>query len=173
MAAVNLGPERGQRTGCRVPPHRVWAAQFALRQVPGGVRGLDRVFVRVTHADDGERVGWLPIGDVARRAGVAASALRFYEAEGLIHGGRSPGGRRVYPRHVLRRVAFLRAGQRVGLSLDELRRAMASLPDYRPPTKADWDRLARGPGARRLKHGQALVNAPRPGRPQKGRDVGP
>jgi redox-sensitive transcriptional activator SoxR len=87
---------------------------------------------------------WLPIGELARRAGVAASALRFYEAQGLIHGGRSAGGRRQYPRHVLRRVAFLRAGQRVGLSLEELRQALAALPDNRTPTRADWDRLARG-----------------------------
>ena len=85
----------------------------------------------------------LPIGELARRAGVAASALRFYEAEGLIHGSRSASGRRQYPRDTLRRVAFLRAGQRVGLSLDELRQALASLPEGRTPTKADWERLAR------------------------------
>ncbi|MBN8506874.1 MAG: redox-sensitive transcriptional activator SoxR [Burkholderiales bacterium] len=86
----------------------------------------------------------MAIGELAKRSGVAASALRFYEAQGLIHGGRSPGGRRQYPRHTLRRVAFLRAGQRVGLSLDELRQALAALPDNRTPNKADWDRLARG-----------------------------
>ncbi len=85
----------------------------------------------------------MPIGELARRAGVAASALRFYEAEGLIHGSRSTGGRRQYPRDTLRRVAFLRAGQRVGLTLDELRRALATLPEGRTPTKADWERLAR------------------------------
>ncbi|WP_374658899.1 redox-sensitive transcriptional activator SoxR [Inhella sp.] len=87
---------------------------------------------------------WIAIGELAKRSGVAASALRFYEAQGLIHGSRSPGGRRQYPRHTLRRVAFLRAGQRVGLSLDELRQVLATLPDQRTPTKADWDRLARG-----------------------------
>lgn len=87
---------------------------------------------------------WLPIGEVARRAGVSASALRFYEAQGLITGGRSPGGRRQYPRHVLRRIAFLRAGQRVGLSLEALREALAALPDQRTPTPADWARVARG-----------------------------
>mgnify|MGYP001225603876 CR=1 FL=1 len=87
---------------------------------------------------------WIAIGELARRSGVAASALRFYEAQGLIHGGRSPAGRRQYPRHVLRRVAFIRAGQQVGLSLDELRRALAALPEGRTPTKADWERLARG-----------------------------
>ena len=69
----------------------------------------------------------MPIGELARRSGVAASALRFYEAQGLIHGSRSASGRRQYPRDTLRRVAFLRAGQRVGLSLDELRQALASI----------------------------------------------
>ena len=85
---------------------------------------------------------WMPIGEVARRAGVAASALRFYEAEGLIAGGRSAGGRRQYPRHVLRRVAFIRAAQTVGLGLADIRSALAGLPDERTPDKADWQRLA-------------------------------
>lgn len=85
---------------------------------------------------------WLAIGELARRAGVAASALRFYESEGLIAGARSAGGRRCYPRHVLRRVAFIRAAQAVGLGLAEIRAALASLPEGRTPTKADWQRLA-------------------------------
>ena len=84
---------------------------------------------------------WLSIGDLARRAGVAASALRFYEDQGLISGGRSAGGRRQYPRHVLRRVAFIRAAQAVGLGLAEIRAALAGLPEGRTPTKADWQRL--------------------------------
>jgi MerR family redox-sensitive transcriptional activator SoxR len=84
----------------------------------------------------------LSIGDLAQRAGVAASALRFYEEQGLIHGGRSSGGHRQYPRDMLRRVAFIRAGQRVGLSLEELRAALAALPEGRTPTKSDWERLA-------------------------------
>lgn len=84
----------------------------------------------------------IPIGDLARRAGVAASALRFYEAEGLIAAGRSAGGRRVYPRSALRRVAFIRAAQAVGLTLDEIRAALAALPDQRTPTKEDWARLS-------------------------------
>ena len=83
----------------------------------------------------------LSIGDLARRAGVAASALRFYEDQGLISGGRSAGGRRQYPRHVLRRVAFIRAAQAVGLGLAEIRAALAGLPEGRTPTKADWQRL--------------------------------
>jgi MerR family redox-sensitive transcriptional activator SoxR len=90
----------------------------------------------------------LPIGDVARRAGMAASALRFYEAEGLIAAERSPGGRRLYRRAVLRRLAFVRAAQRVGLSLDEIRAALATLPEARTPTAADWERLSRSWRAR-------------------------
>ena len=87
---------------------------------------------------------WLSIGTVAERAGVAVSALRFYEAQGLIHGGRSPGGRRQYPREVLRRLAFIQAAQAVGLTLPEIGAALAGLPDGRTPTKAAWERLARG-----------------------------
>ncbi len=84
------------------------------------------------------------IGQLAQRAGVAASALRFYEAEGLIAGSRSAGRHRQYPRHVLRRVAFIRAAQAVGLSLPEIKAALASLPEGRTPTKADWTRLSAG-----------------------------
>lgn len=87
---------------------------------------------------------WISIGELARRAGVAASALRFYEGQGLIAGTRSAGGHRQYPRHVLRRVGFIRAAQTVGLGLDEIRAALAGLPEGRTPTKADWQRLARG-----------------------------
>jgi MerR family redox-sensitive transcriptional activator SoxR len=84
----------------------------------------------------------LAIGEVARRAGFAASALRYYETEGLISGERTDGGQRRYPRSVLRRLAFVRAAQNVGLSLDEVRAALATLPDSRVPTKADWARLS-------------------------------
>ena len=84
----------------------------------------------------------MPIGVLARRAGVAASALRFYEAEGLLAGSRSAGGHRQYPRHALRRVAFIRAAQVVGLSLPQIKAALATLPDSRTPTKADWARLS-------------------------------
>lgn len=92
----------------------------------------------------GAREAWLAIGEVARRSGVAASTLRFYEAEGLIAGGRSSGGRRLYPRAVLRRIAFIRAAQAVGLSLVDVRAALATLPGARTPTQADWARLSRG-----------------------------
>jgi MerR family transcriptional regulator, redox-sensitive transcriptional activator SoxR len=84
----------------------------------------------------------LPIGAVSERTGVAPSALRFYEAEGLIHASRSPGGQRRYPRDVLRRVSFIRVAQQVGLSLDEIRAALASLPENRTPNKRDWELLS-------------------------------
>jgi MerR family redox-sensitive transcriptional activator SoxR len=84
----------------------------------------------------------LTIGAVAERTGVAHSALRFYENEGLIHAERSPGGQRRYPRDVLRRVSFIRVAQQVGLRLDEIREAMASLPDNRTPNKHDWEQLS-------------------------------
>lgn len=83
----------------------------------------------------------LPIGTVAARAGVAVSALRFYEDRGLIASTRSEGGHRQYRRSVLRRVAFIQAAQRVGLHLDEIGDALATLPDD-GPTAADWRRLS-------------------------------
>jgi MerR family redox-sensitive transcriptional activator SoxR len=82
------------------------------------------------------------IGTLARRAGVAASALRFYEAQGLISGVRSAGNQRRYPKEMLRRVAFIRIAQSVGLSLDDVRAALASLPDQRTPTPEDWAALS-------------------------------
>lgn len=85
----------------------------------------------------------LPIGEIAARSGFATSALRYYEREGLISATRSPGGQRRYERGVLRRLAFVRAAQSVGLSLEEVRTALATLPDGRTPTRADWDRLSR------------------------------
>jgi MerR family transcriptional regulator, redox-sensitive transcriptional activator SoxR len=85
----------------------------------------------------------LSIGALAERTGVAHSALRFYEDQGLIHAERSSGGQRRYPRDVLRRVSFIRIAQQVGLSLDEIREAMASLPDNRTPNKNDWEVLSR------------------------------
>lgn len=85
----------------------------------------------------------IPIGVLAARSGVASSALRFYEARGLITASRSEGNQRRYPRFTLRRVAFIRAAQRVGLSLDEIATALASLPSDRAPAKADWARLTR------------------------------
>ncbi len=85
----------------------------------------------------------LTIGEVAARSGVAPSALRYYEQQGLVTATRTPGGARRYPRSVLRRLAFIRAAQNVGLSLTEVRTALATLPDGRPPTARDWARLSR------------------------------
>jgi MerR family redox-sensitive transcriptional activator SoxR len=84
----------------------------------------------------------LSIGAVADRTGVAPSALRYYEAEGLISADRTDGNQRRYHRDVLRRVSFVRVAQRVGLSLDEIRDALASLPDARTPTQEDWSRIS-------------------------------
>ena len=84
----------------------------------------------------------LTISEVAARGNVAPSTLRFYEREGLVAPVRSAGGQRRYHRDVLRRVAFVRAAQRVGLSLDEIKRALATLPDGRTPTASDWRRLS-------------------------------
>jgi MerR family redox-sensitive transcriptional activator SoxR len=85
----------------------------------------------------------LTIGELARRAGVAPSALRYYESRGLMGSARSAGNHRLYPRSALRRVAFIRAAQAVGLGLDAIAAALASLPDGRTPTAADWQRLSR------------------------------
>ena len=84
----------------------------------------------------------LAIGDFAARSGVAASALRYYEKEGLIRSTRTGGNQRRYHRSELRRIAFIRIAQQVGVSLDEIREALAALPDNRTPTKADWSRLS-------------------------------
>uniref|UniRef100_UPI00286D82F1 redox-sensitive transcriptional activator SoxR n=1 Tax=Nocardioides sp. TaxID=35761 RepID=UPI00286D82F1 len=85
----------------------------------------------------------LTIGDLAARSGVAPSALRFYEERGLIASTRNSGNQRRYHQAVLRRVAFIRTAQRVGLSLEDIGAALATLPDNRTPTKADWTRLSR------------------------------
>jgi MerR family redox-sensitive transcriptional activator SoxR len=84
----------------------------------------------------------LTIGELSERTGVAPSALRYYEAEDLLQAGRTPGGQRRYSRDQLRRVSFIRIAQQVGLSLDEIREALSSLPDNRTPTKRDWERLS-------------------------------
>lgn len=86
----------------------------------------------------------LTIGAVAERSGVAVSALRFYEAEGLITSTRADSGHRRFHRDVLRRIAFIRVAQQVGLALEEIRAALATLPDARTPTKRDWERLSYG-----------------------------
>jgi MerR family redox-sensitive transcriptional activator SoxR len=85
----------------------------------------------------------ITIGELAERSGVTASALRFYESQGLIASVRTSGNQRRYPRAVLRRVAVVRAAQQLGLTLEEIRAALDSLPDGRTPTRGDWQRLSR------------------------------
>lgn len=85
----------------------------------------------------------LTIGETAARAGVSVPTLRFYESKGLVHATRTSGNQRRYARHTLRRLAFVRAAQRFGLTLDEVRAALDSLPAERPPTSRDWARLSR------------------------------
>ncbi len=85
----------------------------------------------------------LTIGELASRSGVAPSALRYYERMGLIHAARTSGNQRRYERAELRRVAFIRIAQQVGVSLEEIRAALADLPEARTPTRADWERLSR------------------------------
>lgn len=87
--------------------------------------------------DDG-----LTIGDVASRTGLAVSAIRYYESEGLIDAQRTSGNQRRFSRDTLRRIGFVRAAQRVGLTLDEIRDALAALPTSRTPTRSDWGSLA-------------------------------
>ncbi len=84
----------------------------------------------------------LSVGEVAQRAGVPVSTLHFYEAKGLISSQRSPGNQRRYAREVLRRVAFIRVAQRVGIALADIRTALAHLPTRAAPTRADWKRLS-------------------------------
>ncbi|TYL51373.1 redox-sensitive transcriptional activator SoxR [Nocardioides sp. BGMRC 2183] len=85
----------------------------------------------------------ITIGQLAERAGVATSAIRFYESKGLVHSERTTGNQRRYATATLRRVAFIRAAQQVGLSLEEIAAALATLPEERTPTKADWHRISR------------------------------
>jgi len=85
----------------------------------------------------------LTVGEVARRSGFAPSALRFYESVGLLSARRTSGGQRRYERNVLRRLAFIRAARNVGVGLDEVCAALATLPEGRAPTRADWSRLSK------------------------------
>jgi len=91
---------------------------------------------------DGDKDRRLTIGELSRRSGVAASALHFYERNGLIGSERTEGNQRRYRRDALRRVAFIRVSQRVGIPLKDIRTALESLPAGRTPTKRDWARLS-------------------------------
>jgi MerR family redox-sensitive transcriptional activator SoxR len=84
----------------------------------------------------------LAIGQLSARSGIAPSALRYYESMGLIHATRTSGGQRRYRRDVLRRLSFVRVAQHVGLTLEEIGEALASLPERRTPNARDWERLA-------------------------------
>jgi MerR family redox-sensitive transcriptional activator SoxR len=90
----------------------------------------------------------LGIGEVAARSGVSVPAVRYYETRGLLTSVRDGGNRRRYPRSVLRRLAFVSAAQRVGLSLEEIAASLAELPAGRTPTRSDWTRLSRSWRAR-------------------------
>jgi MerR family redox-sensitive transcriptional activator SoxR len=93
--------------------------------------------------------GLLTISEVAKRSGVAASALRFYEDRGLIRSERAGSGHRRYPRAVLRRIAFIVFAQKMGLTLDEVGRELSKLPQNRVPERADWAKLS-GSWTRRI-----------------------
>ena len=84
----------------------------------------------------------LSIGEVAQRSGVAVSTLHFYEARGLIASERTPSNHRRYARDVLRRVAFIRVAQRVGIGLTDIAQALDTLPTAAAPSRADWSRLS-------------------------------
>jgi MerR family redox-sensitive transcriptional activator SoxR len=86
----------------------------------------------------------LTISEVAKRSGVAASALRFYEDRDLISSERAGSGHRRYPRSVLRRIAFIVFAQRIGLTLSEIAEELAKLPPDRAPNRSDWSRLSSG-----------------------------
>ena len=89
-----------------------------------------------------KRNQYLSIGETARRAGVAASALRFYETRGLIHSMRGRGNQRQYHRTMLRRISIIKIAQSLGLSLGEIGKALDRLSDKRNPTRRDWEKLS-------------------------------
>jgi MerR family transcriptional regulator, redox-sensitive transcriptional activator SoxR len=84
------------------------------------------------------------IGELSERSGIPTSAIRYYETRGLVTSRRTTGNQRRYARSMLRRLAFIRTAQRVGLTLEEIEEALSTLPSSRTPTKADWARLSRG-----------------------------
>ncbi|MFG2297445.1 redox-sensitive transcriptional activator SoxR [Streptomyces sp. NPDC048603] len=89
-----------------------------------------------------EKIHELTVGQLSARSGAAVSALHFYESKGLISSRRTSGNQRRFTRDTLRRVAFVRAAQRVGMPLDAIREALAQLPEERTPTREDWARLS-------------------------------
>ncbi|MFF9810367.1 redox-sensitive transcriptional activator SoxR [Streptomyces coeruleorubidus] len=89
-----------------------------------------------------EKIHELTVGQLSARSGAAVSALHFYESKGLISSRRTSGNQRRYSRDTLRRVAFIRAAQRVGIPLATIREALAELPEERTPTREDWALLS-------------------------------
>jgi MerR family transcriptional regulator, redox-sensitive transcriptional activator SoxR len=99
--------------------------------------------VEVKHNSDARsKASELTVGEVARRCGIAISALHFYETEGLIKSQRTKSGHRRYGRDVLRRIAVIKVAQSAGLSLQEIAHAFAALPDGRTPSARDWAKLS-------------------------------
>ena len=92
--------------------------------------------------------GWLTVGETAERSGFSTSGLRYYEKQGLISAERTAGNQRRFSRDVLRRLAFISGAQHVGLSLEEIRTALAGLPQDRTPTTGDWTAISRAWRAR-------------------------
>lgn len=92
--------------------------------------------------DPGQIPRPLTVGEIAKRSGVAASAVRFYETEGLIKATRNAGNQRRFARETLRRVAVIKVAQRLGIPLAAIREALKSLPEGRTPTAADWNKLS-------------------------------
>ncbi len=86
---------------------------------------------------------WLTIGELARRSGVAVSALRYYETLGLIAAERTSGNQRRYPRHMLRRVSLVAVAKRLGVPLADVQQALATVPLDRMPSQSDWQRASR------------------------------
>ena len=84
----------------------------------------------------------LTIGELSARSGVARSALRFYETQGLIAARRTSGNQRRYDRAILRRIALIQAGRAAGIPLERIRAALETLPAHRTPTRRDWERLS-------------------------------
>ena len=87
---------------------------------------------------------FLSIGQVAERTGLSVSAIRFYEAQGLVHPDRNVGGQRRFQRADIRRLSFVLIAQQLGFSISQIKEQLASLPDERTPTRKDWNRLSRG-----------------------------
>lgn len=85
----------------------------------------------------------MTIGDLAERTGLTVSAIRFYETKGLVTPARNAGGQRRYLRSDIRRLSFVQVSQQLGFSIDEIRSALATLPQGRTPTQKDWERISR------------------------------